>query len=84
MVRAKPLLDNRSSQGFDYIEAVNSASSVSTPPNEPFAADDLGDTVIKLDNAMNCVRKNQSESFTLSPLKADETSSHSAVMVSAS
>ena len=40
--------------GFDYAEAVHSASSVSTPPtsfltDEPFASDNLGDTVIRLD-----------------------------------
>lgn len=57
MVRSKPLvLPNRPSQGFDYMEAVNSASSVSTPPNdEPFASSNLGETVIKLNEAVTHV-----------------------------
>ena len=34
------------------MEAVNSASSISTPNNEPFASDDLGETVIRMDGAV--------------------------------
>ena len=52
-VRSKPPLPQSTSMGFDYVEAVHSASSVSTPPasipDDPFASDNLGDTVIKLD-----------------------------------
>ena len=35
---------------FDYTEAVDSASSISTPPvhDEPFASENLGDTVVKV------------------------------------
>ena len=50
----KPHLPS-SNLGFDYVEPVESGSSVSTPPtsslpdDEPFASDNLGDTVIKLD-----------------------------------
>lgn len=49
VVRTKPVLLNRPSQGYDYMEAVNSASSVSTPPNEPFESSSLGETVIRVD-----------------------------------
>lgn len=59
VVRSKPVLLNRPSQGFDYVEAVNSASSVSTPPNDPFASSDLGETVIKLDKAVTHMRSLQ-------------------------
>ena len=53
-VRSKPPLPQSTSMGFDYVEPVHSASSVSTPPassipDDPFASDNLGDTVIKLD-----------------------------------
>ena len=37
---------------FDYMEAVQSASSVSTPPDEPFASEDLGETVVKLNKTV--------------------------------
>ena len=38
-----------SKQAYDYAEPVESASSISTPPaaEDPFASDNLGDTVIK-------------------------------------
>ena len=42
-----------SSMGFDYTEAVESSSSLATPPSsvpdDPFASENLGDTVIRLD-----------------------------------
>lgn len=37
---------------FDYMEVAQSASTVSTPPDEPFASDDLGETVIKLNKTV--------------------------------
>ena len=42
------------SQVYDYVELVQSASSLSTPPcpDQPFAADDLGETVIRRDRAL--------------------------------
>ena len=43
---ATPGLGRGNSSKFDYIEPVESASSVSTPV-EPFASDALGDTVIR-------------------------------------
>lgn len=54
MVRSKPAAGGASGPGqqFDYMEAVRSASSVSTPPDEPFASEDLGETVIKLNKAV--------------------------------
>ena len=61
---------NRPSQGFDYVEPVNSASSISTPSNEPFASDDLGDTVIKLDRAVTHTRYGQSGAGTAAKMAA--------------
>lgn len=52
VVHSKPVLLNQPSQGYDYVEPVRSASSVSTPTHEPFASDSLGDTVVRLDRAM--------------------------------
>jgi len=53
-VPSKPPLPLNSSMGFDYVEAVHSGTSVSTPPesslpDEPFASDNLGDTIIEVD-----------------------------------
>ena len=72
VVRSKPLR-NRTSQAFDYLEAVNSASSVSTPPNDPFASDDLGETVIKLNKAVTHMKLTGDGGglSTASPLKTD-------------
>ncbi len=86
-VRSKPVLLNRPSQAFDYVEAVNSASSISTPPHEPFASDDLGDTVVKLDKAVARMRllQKQSEDLAmppLSPLKGEDSGTQSDSMVS--
>lgn len=74
MVRSKP----RPHEGkeFDYAEAVNSASSVSTPPNDPFASDELGETVIKVDGAVTHMysTREEADSFTvpiLGPVKTD-------------
>lgn len=81
------MLLNRPSQGFDYAEAVNSASSVATPPNEPFASDDLGETVVRLDKAMARMRlqhqmEGKAESIA-SPYKTDtsEATTQSDVLV---
>lgn len=79
VVRSKPTLQNRPSLAFDYIEAANSASSVSTPTNEPFASDDLGETVIKLDK-MKLVGNGGGLS-TASPLKTDASESLPDAMV---
>ena len=42
-----------SGMGFDYVEPVESGSSLATPPSsipdDPFASESLGDTVIRLD-----------------------------------
>lgn len=70
VVRSKPVLHNRTSQGFDYLETANSASTVSTPPNDPFASDDLGETVIKLNKAVTLTGGGNVPS-TASPLKTD-------------
>lgn len=56
VVHSKPILLNQQNQGFDYVEPVQSASSVSTPTHEPFAANSVGDTVVKLDRAMARLR----------------------------
>lgn len=55
----KPPLLNTSSQAFDYVELVQSASSLSTPPcpDQPFASEDLGETVIRLDKALSQAKK---------------------------
>lgn len=73
VVRSKLPLQNRPSQGFDYMEAVNSASSVSTPPNEPFAQDALGETVIKMDRVVTHMKQTgEGGGLTAaSPLKAE-------------
>lgn len=75
VVRSKPVLLNRPSQGFDYAEAVNSASSISTPPNEPFASSDLGETVIKLDKAVTHTRYTQLGPGTAAKMAADASPS---------
>lgn len=78
MVRSKP--PPGEGQEFDYVEAVNSASSVSTPPDDPFASDSLGETVIKVDKAvthkMYTLPENDDSGFTvpvLGPVKTDST-----------
>ncbi len=75
MVRSKPLPPE--GREFDYAVDVNSASSVSTPsPNEPFASDNLGETVIKVDQAIThtYTAAEEDSSFTvpvLGPVKTD-------------
>ena len=60
--QSKPPLVKSNSQKYDYIEPVQSASSMSTPPrsspfsDEPFASDNLGDTAVRLDKEMAKVK----------------------------
>ena len=51
-----------SKQAYDYAEPVESASSISTPPaiEDPFASDNLGDTVIKFGDSLQQVRSMES------------------------
>lgn len=57
----KPPISHSTSEAFDYVELVHSASSLSTPPctssDQPFASEDLGETVICLDKAMAKMRQ---------------------------
>ncbi len=50
----QPQPSELTSQVYDYVELAQSGSSLSTPPcpDQPFAADDLGDTVIRRDRAL--------------------------------
>ena len=80
MVRSKPRPQPHEGQAFDYAEAVNSASSVSTTPNntDPFASDDLGETVIRVDKAvthmLHSANEGEDSHFSvpvLGPIKTD-------------
>ena len=60
---SKPPLVKTNSQKYDYVEPVNSASSLSTPPNsslisddQPFASESLGATAVRLDKTMAKVK----------------------------
>ena len=57
-----------SNLGFDYVEPVDSASSMSTPPpsslpDDPFASDNLGETVIRLDKV--CLYMNHAHMYSV-------------------
>lgn len=89
VVRSKPVQLNGPGQGFDYAEAVNSASSVSTPPDEPFASSDLGDAVIRQERTRTYMKLTQPgegglKMPAMSPLKTDgsETPPRSDAMAS--
>ena len=61
--QSKPPMVKSNSQKYDYIEPVQSASSMSTPPrsssfsDEPFVSDHLGATAVRLDKDMAKVKR---------------------------
>lgn len=61
----KQPFSHSTSEAFDYVELVHSASSLSTPPcsssDQPFASEDLGETVIYMDKARTKMRQTGEE-----------------------
>ena len=60
MLQALQSMGSLDAEEYDYVESVGSASSMSTPPSFSqdfgFANDELGDTVIHLDKALQVSR----------------------------